>query len=84
MLQQSLEYRAISHIPTVFTIHNGEYHGAFGWDKHVLLPVFEASASGLIDWEGAINPLASAIKCAWKVTTVSENYLKELMLSKRW
>jgi starch synthase len=79
MVQHSLEYRAISHIPTVFTIHNGEYHGAFGWDKHVLLPAFEASASGLIDWEGAINPLASAIKCAWRVTTVSKTYLDELM-----
>lgn len=79
MVQHSMEYRAISHIPTVFTIHNGEYHGAFGWDKHVLLPAFEASASGLIDWEGAINPLASAIKCAWRVTTVSKTYLNELM-----
>lgn len=79
MVQHSLEYRAISHIPTIFTIHNGEYHGAFGWEKHVLLPAFEASASGLIDWNGAINPLASAIKCAWRVTTVSQTYLKELM-----
>jgi starch synthase len=81
MLQHSLEYRAISNIPTVFTIHNGEYHGSFGWDKHVLLPAFEASAAGMIDWGGVINPLASAIKCAWKVTTVSQTYLKELMVS---
>jgi starch synthase len=63
----------------VFTIHNGEYHGAFGWDKHILLPTFPMSASGLIDWGGGINPLASAIKCAWRVTTVSPTYLQELM-----
>ena len=36
---------------------------------------------GLIDWDGAINPLATAIKCSWRVTTVSPGYLEELKLN---
>ena len=28
-----------------------------------------------------INPLASAIKCAWRVTTVSPSYLDEISYS---
>jgi starch synthase len=36
---------------------------------------------GLLDWDNNINPLASAIKCSWKVTTVSPSYLGELRYS---
>ena len=32
----------------------------------------------MLEWAGNINPLASAVKCAWKVTTVSWSYLDEL------
>ncbi len=32
----------------------------------------------MLDWANKINPLASAIKCADKVTTVSPSYLDEL------
>ena len=33
---------------------------------------------GLLDWNHTINPMATAIKCAWAVTTVSNSYLDEL------
>ncbi|MCB0572099.1 MAG: glycogen synthase [Phaeodactylibacter sp.] len=72
------DYKALRHIPTAFTIHNGLYQGAFSWSKYYLMPFFEAGARGLLDWNDAINPMATAIKCAWRVTTVSPNYLKEL------
>lgn len=72
------EYLGLSWMPTVFTIHNGVYHGAFGWDKMYLLPFFAAEARGLLDWSHHINPLATAVKCAGRVTTVSPSYLKEL------
>jgi starch synthase len=78
MLKHCPEYKDISNIPTVFTIHNGAYHGAFGWDKMYLLPFFYAESKGLLDWQNTINPLATAIKCAWRVTTVSPSYLEEL------
>ena len=33
LMQHSRLYGRLSAIPTVFTIHNGQYHGAFSWDK---------------------------------------------------
>ncbi len=78
LIKNGEPYRQIRHIPTVFTIHNGEYHGAFGWDKLYLFPPFEPHLRGLIDWNGQINPLAAGIKNAWTVTTVSPTYLEEL------
>jgi len=80
LLYHSALYRRISHIPTVLTIHNGQYHGAFGWDKFHYLPEIDKNAEGLLDWRGGINPLASAVKCAWKYTTVSPSYLHELTI----
>ena len=62
----------------MFTIHNGQYHGAFSWEKLYLLPFFDGGARGLLNWHSHINPLATAIKCAWRVTTVSQSYLEEL------
>jgi starch synthase len=78
MVRHCPEYYALRNIPTVFTIHNGAYHGGMSWDKHHLLPAFHPESGGLLEWDHSINPLASAIKCAWKVTTVSNAYLEEL------
>jgi starch synthase len=78
MIKYCPEYKALAGIPTVFTIHNERYQGAFGWSKQYLLPYFDPGYGGMIEWAQIINPLASAIKCAWKVTTVSESYMEEL------
>lgn len=72
------KYGALSKIPTVLTIHNAQYQGEFEYDKTHYLPEYNAAYSGILDWDGKINPLAAAIKCAWKVTTVSPAYLKEI------
>ncbi|NND07948.1 MAG: glycosyltransferase [Saprospiraceae bacterium] len=72
------EYQSLSKIPTVFTIHNGKYHGDFGWDLRYMLPHFDNWVGGLIEWQGRINPLAAGIKSCWKLTTVSNTYLEEL------
>lgn len=68
-------------VPTVLTVHNAQYQGWLGWDKYYYLPAFDSWRWGLLDWANTINPLASAIKCAWKVTTVSPSYLEELRYS---
>ncbi|HYC40285.1 MAG TPA: glycogen synthase [Chitinophagaceae bacterium] len=68
----------LSEVPTVFTIHNAQYQGWIGWEKHNYLPVFDNWKWGLLDWNNAINPMAAGIKCAWRVTTVSGSYLDEL------
>jgi starch synthase len=78
MVKHCPEYRELRGTPTVFTIHNGVYSGAYSWSNMYLLPFFDAEARGLLDWGNTINPLASAIKCAWRVTTVSPSYLMEL------
>ncbi|MFN0036741.1 MAG: glycogen synthase [Saprospiraceae bacterium] len=78
MAKYSPDFRPLAEMPTVFTIHNGQYQGAFSWRNHNLLPYYDAWARSYLDWNGAVNPMASAIKCAWAVTTVSESYLFEL------
>ncbi|SMC98600.1 glycogen synthase [Pedobacter nyackensis] len=72
------QFKNLSQIPTVLTIHNAQYQGQFGWDKLHYIPPFDLWESGKLDWQGCINPLASAIKCAWRVTTVSPSYLDEI------
>lgn len=72
------QFRRLSQVPTILTIHNAQYQGQFGWDKLHYIPAFDLWKSGQLDWKGSINPLASAIKCAWRVTTVSPSYLDEI------
>jgi starch synthase len=81
LLKYSRLYTRLANTPTVLTIHNGQYHGAFGWDKLGYLPEIDLSKTGLLEWGGSINPLAAAVKCCWRFTTVSPNYLKELSIS---
>ena len=78
MVQFCYNYPHFKNTPTVLTIHNGQYQGWFGFDKIHYLPDFDRGRSGFLEWGGIINPLASGIKCAWKVTTVSPSYLDEI------
>lgn len=78
MVQSCYNYEALRNVPTVLTIHNGQYQGWFSFDKLHYIPEFHSSRTGFLEWNGIINPLASAIKCAWKVTTVSPSYLDEI------
>jgi starch synthase len=72
------QFEKLKSVPTILTIHNAQYQGQFGWDKLHYIPPFDLWKSGQLDWRGAINPLASAIKCAWRITTVSPSYLDEI------
>lgn len=83
MTANCIKYQALNQTPTVLTIHNAQYQGQFGWDKLYYLPAFDLWKSGLLEWEGDINPLASGIKCAWRVTTVSPSYLEEMRYNAR-
>ena len=78
MLKNCLAFRKLAFIKTVLTIHNAQYQGNIGWDKYHYLPSFDSFKWGDLDWNNSINPLASAVKCAWKVTTVSQSYMNEL------
>ena len=79
MCKYSFAYKYhLAATPTVFTVHNGQYQGQFSWDKYYLIPAYDSWNWGMLDWDDAINPMASAVKCAWKVTTVSPSYMEEL------
>ena len=78
MMQSCYDYQKLKTIPTVLTIHNAQYQGWMGWDKTNYIPHWDGWKWGNLDWKDNINPLASGIKCAWKVTTVSWSYLDEL------
>lgn len=81
MMQYSYAYRHLHTIPTVLTIHNAQYQGWMGWDKSMYIPTWDTWKGGMLEWAGTINPLASGIKCAGKVTTVSPTYLEEMRRS---
>jgi starch synthase len=78
MMKYCFAYRNLSAIKSILTIHNAEYQGWMGWDKSSYLPEWDSYNWGMLEWNKAINPLASGVKCAWKVTTVSQGYLGEL------
>ncbi len=78
MLQYCYQYNFLNSVKTVLTIHNAQYQGWMGWDKSAWLPSWDTYKWGLLDWGNTINPLASGVKCAWKVNTVSQGYLNEL------
>jgi starch synthase len=81
MMQHSYAFRTLASVPVVLTIHNAQYQGAMNWDKSSLIPSWDSWKRGLLEWEGLINPLAAAIKCAWRVTTVSQTYLQEMRVT---
>lgn len=78
MMQHCYAYRHLSYIKTILTIHNAQYQGWIGWNKSNYIPHWDNWKSGLLEWENSINSLASGIKCASKVNTVSPGYLEEL------
>ncbi len=78
MMSHANKYKKLKDTPSVFTIHNAQYQGWFSHDNIDLIPSFPLSHIGLLDWDNNINPLATAIKCSWRVTTVSPSYMEEL------
>jgi starch synthase len=78
MIRHCYDYNQLGDIPTILTIHNAQYQGWMGWDQSRLIPNWDTWKRGLLEWNGTINPLASAVKNAWKVTTVSWSYMEEL------
>ncbi|MGI9527690.1 MAG: glycogen synthase [Weeksellaceae bacterium] len=64
--------------PSIFTIHNGEYQGPLSYDMAGYFPWFDTWQFPNLVWDNELNAMASAIKCAWKVSTVSPQYMREL------
>ncbi len=78
MMKYCYDFEKLHTVPTLFTIHNGQYQGLMGWDKSRYIPRWDLWKRGMLEWADTINPLASAVKCASKVSTVSKSYMNEL------
>ncbi len=78
MMQYAHRFEKLKNIKSVITIHNAIYQGQFGFDKLYYLPEFDLSKITVLDWDNRINSLATAIKCASAVSTVSPNFLNEI------
>lgn len=78
MIKYCFAFKHLADIPTLFTIHNAQYQGWMDWDKSNYLPAYDNWKWGMLDWKNNINPLACAVRCAWKVNTVSQSYMNEL------
>ncbi len=78
MANHCYAFDSLRNIKTIFTIHNGLYTAPVPHDYARYFPHFPKEVGGLLDWDNRIDPLATAIKCSDKVSTVSEGYLQEL------
>ena len=67
-----------SEIKTVYTIHNIEYQGIYGFD--LLNDIFDLYEwdRGIVEYNGDINLSKGAIAVSDKVSTVSEKYAEEI------
>ena len=77
-MKYGVDFTNLFSIPSVYTIHNGNYQGMHSWKNAVLLPRFHQNDAGFLEWSDCINSMSSAIRCAWAVTTVSPSYMNEL------
>jgi starch synthase len=80
-MQYCFAYSKLKNIKTVLTIHNAQYQGWMDWEMGNRFPDWDPRAWGKLDWKDMINPLAAAVKCVWKVNTVSQSYMEEIRLN---
>lgn len=73
-------YRAgYEDIKTVFTIHNIQYQGKYGFDlvsELIGVPMYHTN---LLEYDGCVNLMKAAIESADKITTVSPSYAWEIL-----
>lgn len=78
MMKASPVYHEFRNIPSLLTIHNGQYQGWYDTSKRSLLPKINTESESLLYWNGQINALACGVRSCDRVSTVSKTYLKEL------
>ncbi len=78
-MQYCIAYQSLQNIKTLLTIHNAQYQGQMAWEKAKLFPLWQAKGREKLEWDKLLNPLAAAIKCAWRVNTVSPSYMQEII-----
>ncbi|MBQ3088168.1 MAG: glycogen synthase GlgA [Clostridia bacterium] len=66
-------------IKTVFTIHNIQYQGKYGYELMKDVLGLGDDAAHLVEYENCVNLMKGAIECADRVTTVSRTYAEEIL-----
>ncbi len=66
-------------IKTVFTIHNIQYQGKFGYELIEDVLGLPNEDKGLLEYEDCVNLMKAAIECSHMVTTVSPTYANEIL-----
>ena len=64
---------------TVFTIHNIQYQGKYGYDLYNDVVGLPIERFGILQYDNCINLMKGAIQCADKITTVSPTYAREIL-----
>ena len=65
-------------IKTVFTIHNIQYQGEYGWEVNTECVGIPASETKILEMNGKLNMMKGAIETATRVSTVSPSYAAEI------
>lgn len=73
------EREGYNNIRTVYTIHNIQYQGVYGYELLNEVIGISPPDYSLVDYDGLVNFSKSAIECCNKVTTVSPSYANEIL-----
>lgn len=65
-------------IKSVFTIHNIQYQGKYGWEVNTECVGVPPTETKIIEMDGNLNMMKGAIECSTRVTTVSPSYAAEI------
>ena len=66
-------------IKSVFTIHNIQYQGKYGYELMGEVLGLPEERKGILDYDNCLNFMKGAIQCSNKVTTVSATYANEIL-----
>ncbi len=65
-------------IKNIFTIHNIQYQGKYGWEVNTECVGIPESEQKILEMDGKLNMVKGAIQTAVRVTTVSPSYALEI------
>ena len=66
-------------IKTVYTIHNIQYQGKYGYELIGDVLGIPEDKAGIVIYDNCVNLMKAAIQCSDKITTVSPTYAKEIL-----
>lgn len=68
-----------NNIKSLYTIHNIQYQGMYGWDVNKECVGVPEDRTKVIEWKGKLNMTKGAIETATRVSTVSPSYAGEIL-----